>query len=286
MYTKNDYLKKLQQDVELRDYSDRTLERYISNVSNFLNYMETIDEDKAIADYDEYDALEYMAYLQREREYKNSTYNTLNSVLKFFLEVTLGKNISYRRMPSKKVGYRIKVIPTKKVIEYIIANTKNLKHKCWYSLAYGSGLRVCEIAKLKMKDIDSRNMKIRVIGKGNHERITLLSRPTLDLLIEYVNSENIRGAETYIFAGQNREHISEATIALSLRKLLRKLKIKEKITMHAFRRSFATHLLMSGVELEAVKELMGHKSILTTSEYLKYVHKDTQIKSPLDRKNS
>ena len=223
MYTKNDYLNKLQHDLELRDYAELTMERYHNIINNFIDYMDVVDEDKEIADYDEYDALEYLAYLQKERNYKNSTYNSVNAVLKFFLEVTLEKNISYRRMPSKKIGYREKVVPDRLVIEYIIDHTTNLKHKCWYSLAYGSGLRVCEIAKIKMKDIDSRNMKIRVIGKGNRERITILSESTLKLLIEYVNQENIRGAETYIFAGQSKEHISAPTISLSLKKLVNKL---------------------------------------------------------------
>ena len=270
---------KLENDLKVRRYSLGTIHRYSYVVEKFLNYIGT---KKEIDDLNEKDAINYLEMLTDERHYKASSYNNINAILKFFLETTLEKNIGYKRMPNAKVEVRIKMVPDKETILKIINGTKNLKHKCWYCLAYGSGLRTCEIAKLKMKNIDSKNMKITVIGKGNKERITVLPKMTLDYLKEYVIKNKISGRETYLFKGQESECASEVTISKSFYNVVKRLGLDTRITIHSFRRSFATHMLRSGVDIETVKELMGHNSISTTSSYAQVVYKEKQIKNPLD----
>ena len=270
---------KLENDLKVRRYSLGTIHRYSYVVERFLDYIGT---KKEIDDLNEKDAINYLEMLTDERHYKASSYNNINAILKFFLETTLEKNIGYKRMPNAKVEVRIKMVPDKDTIIKIINGTKNLKHKCWYCLAYGSGLRTCEIAKLKMKNIDSKNMKITVIGKGNKERITVLPKMTLDYLKEYVIKNKISGRETYLFKGQESECASEVTISKSFYNVVKRLGLDTRITIHSFRRSFATHMLRSGVDIETVKELMGHNSISTTSSYAQVVYKEKQIKNPLD----
>lgn len=270
---------KLENDLKVRRYSLGTINRYSYVVERFLDYIGT---KKEIDDLNEKDAINYLEMLTDERHYKASSYNNINAILKFFLETTLEKNIGYKRMPNAKVEVRIKMVPDKETILKIINGTKNLKHKCWYCLAYGSGLRTCEIAKLKMKNIDSKNMKITVIGKGNKERITVLPKMTLDYLKEYVIKNKISGRETYLFKGQESECASEVTISKSFYNVVKRLGLDTRITIHSFRRSFATHMLRSGVDIETVKELMGHNSISTTSSYAQVVYKEKQIKNPLD----
>ncbi len=278
MMSKNNALIKLENDLKIRRYSSRTVHRYLYVVDRFLDYM----KNKNVEDLTEYDAVEYLAYLTDERNYKASSYNNINAILKFFLETTLEKNIGYKRMPNAKVESRIKVTPSKTEILKILDGTKNLKHKCWYSLAYGSGLRGHEIAKLKVSDIDSKNMKIRVIGKGNKERLTILSKMSLDLLLKYCHENNITKYDTCLFKGQAKAHICEATISRSFSDVVKKLGLNKRITLHSLRRSFATHLLRIGVDLETVKELMGHNSITTTSSYVSVVYASKEIKNPLD----
>ena len=270
---------KLENDLKVRRYSLGTINRYSYVVERFLDYIGT---KKEIDDLNEKDAINYLEMLTDERHYKASSYNNINAILKFFLETTLEKNIGYKRMPNAKVEVRIKMVPDKETILKIINGTKNLKHKCWYCLAYGSGLRTCEIAKLKMKNIDSKNMKITVIGKGDKERITVLPKMTLDYLKEYVIKNKISGRETYLFKGQESECASEVTISKSFYNVVKRLGLDTRITIHSFRRSFATHMLRSGVDIETVKELMGHNSISTTSSYAQVVYKEKQIKNPLD----
>ena len=276
---KKEALVKLEKDLKIRRYSETTIHRYKYVLNRFLAFI----KDKEIDNLNEYDAIEYLNYLTTERHYKSSTYNNINSILKFFLEVTLEKDIGYKRMPNAKLEVRLKVTPEKDEIMYIINNTKNIKHKCYYALAYGSGLRTCEIAKLKVKDIDVKNMKIKVIGKGNKERITILPEETLRYLREYCKEENITKKDKYLFKGQkDHDYVSESTISRSFRENVDKLKLDKKITIHSLRRSFATHLLRMGVDIQIVKELMGHNSITTTSSYAKVVYESKKIKNPLD----
>lgn len=276
--TKEEILKKLKNDLMIRRYSLGTVNRYLYVINRFLDYM----KDKPIESLNEYDALDYLSFLTKERNYKSSSYNNINAIIKFFLETTLEKNIGYRKLPNAKLEVRIKVTPSKQLILKILENTTNLKHKCWYSLAYGSGLRTCEIAKLKVKDIDSKNMKIKVIGKGNKERLTLLSEYSLKLLLQYCKKYNITKNDSYLFKGEAKEHIHEGSISRSFSDLVKRLNINMIVTIHSLRRSFATHLLRMGVDIETVKELMGHNSITTTSSYAQVVYLEKKIKNPLD----
>lgn len=276
--TKDESLLKLKKDLMIRRYSLGTVHRYLYVVDRFLNYK----NDKSVEELNEYDVIEYLSFLTSERNYKPSSYNNINAILKFFLETTLEKNIGYKRLPNAKLEVRLKITPSRELILKILKATKNLKHKCWYSLAYGSGLRTCEIAKLKVKDIDSKNMKIRVIGKGNKERLTVLSKYSLDLLLQYCRKYNITKNDIYLFKGEKKEHIHESSISRSFRDLVKRLNIDSRVTIHSLRRSFATHLLRMGVDIETVKELMGHNSITTTSSYAQVVYVEKEIKNPLD----
>lgn len=274
---KKEALLKLENDLKIRRYSLGTVHRYIYVVEKFLDKI-----DKQIDLLDEYDAIKYLNYLTIEKHYKPSSYNNINAILKFFLETTLEKNVGYKRMPNAKLEVRVKVTPSKEEIIKVLRYTNNLKHRLWYSLAYGSGLRTCEIAKLKLNNFDEKNMKINIIGKGNKERITLLSNLSLKLLNRYIKENNIQTENEYLFKGQGVEHISESSISRSFRDIVRKTKLNKKITIHSLRRSFATHLLRMGTDIQVVKELMGHNSISTTSSYAQVVYIERKIKNPLD----
>ena len=129
---------------------------------------------------------------------------------------------------------------------------------------------------------DSRNMKIKVIGKGNKERITVLPQMTLNLLRQYCKEYEVTKYNEYLFGKKWMEHISESSISRSFKDKVRKLGLDDRISIHSLRRSFATHMLRMGVSIEEVKELMGHNSITTTSSYMKVVYNEKQIKNPLD----
>ncbi len=271
-------LKKLENDLRIRRYSDTTIKRYLYITNLFLDFIKGNDIEKLT----EKDVILYLDYLTKVRNYKASSYNNVNAILKFFLEVTLNKDIGYRRLPNVKVEIKEKVIPTKEEVLKIINNANDIKQKCWYALAYGSGLRCSEIARLKVQDIDSKNMKIKVSGKGKKERLTVLPIITLKLLRKYCKEYDITKYNKYLFEGKRCEHIHEVTISKLFKAQVIKLGLDKNISIHSLRRSFATHLLRMGVALEEVKELMGHNSITTTSSYMKVVYIEKEIKNPLD----
>jgi site-specific recombinase XerD len=148
---------------------------------------------------------------------------------------------------------------------------------------YGSGLRVSEVAKLKVSDIDSRNMQIHIHkSKNKSDRYAILSKKNLDILRKYWLE--CGKPKDWMFPGINEgEHISVKTIKNLVIRLKNKLNITKNISAHTFRHCFATHLLEADVQLTHIQHLMGHRSIKSTIRYLHMTSKAMMnIKSPLD----
>ncbi len=164
----------------------------------------------------------------------------------------------------------------------IFNQVTNLKHKAIYFTIYGGGLRVSEVVKLRVKDIDSSNMKIIVYqSKGKKDRHTLLSKTNLHILRDYYKKYK---PKYWLFPGQNPDKpLTTRTPQKEFRKARINAGILKEATAHTLRHGFATHLLDAGVDLVYIQQLMGHASIKTTSMYLHL--RDTRvlkIKSPLD----
>ena len=208
--------------------------------------------------------------------------NQAYSALRFFFETTLDRHWDIKHIPRAKKQKKLPVIISKEEIQAILNEVNNLKHKTIFYTIYGGGLRVSEVVKLRLKDIDSSNMKIIVSqGKGNKDRHTLLSNTNLNILREYYK---VYKPKYWLFPGQNPEnHLSRRTPQKEFRKARIKAGISKKASLHTLRHCFATHLLDAGVDLIYIQQLMGHASIKTTSMYLHL--RDTRvlkIKSPLD----
>ena len=147
------------------------------------------------------------------------------------------------------------------------------------SLAYGSGLRVSELVRLKIEDIDFANHLIHIKqGKGGRERLTILPKYLIGSLgkIEIKNS--------YLFSNSRGGHLTTRSIQKVFKEAARKVGLNENISFHSLRHSFATHLLEHGTDIRYVQKLLGHKSIKTTERYT-HVRKTAlmEISSPLDK---
>lgn len=166
-------------------------------------------------------------------------------------------------------------------ITAILNATENLKHKAILMTIYSAGLRVSEPVNLKIKDIDSGRMQIKVTqAKGKKDRYTLLGNKTLEVLRKYVAEYK---PKDWLFEGLNGEEYSRRTITEILRKSVEKAGIKKHITVHTLRHSFATHLLETGTDLRYIQSLLGHANSKTTEIYTHITTKGfDQIKSPLD----
>jgi site-specific recombinase XerD len=150
---------------------------------------------------------------------------------------------------------------------------------------YSSGLRVSEVVRLRIKDIDSRRMTIGVKqAKGRKDRITILSNTGLDVLRSYVKKYR---PEEWLFPGQDEsKHLAERTVQRIFENACKTAKINKDVSVHSLRHSFATHLLEGGTDLRYIQELLGHSSSKTTEIYTHVSTKSIgKIQSPLDRLN-
>ncbi|MEX2594142.1 MAG: tyrosine-type recombinase/integrase [Anditalea sp.] len=167
-------------------------------------------------------------------------------------------------------------------VSRLTSRIRNRKHYCLIALTYAAGLRLNEVIGLKFGDIDSDRMQLKVRGgKGNKDRYTLLPKGLLEKLREYYKYYR---PKVYLFEGQAEGRAYSYRSAQSVfKKVLQESGIKKQASFHTLRHSFATHLLEQGTNIRAIQELLGHRSLKTTSVYLHVSNfNPSQIKSPLD----
>jgi len=181
----------------------------------------------------------------------------------------------------KRKEYKLPEVLPKEDVLSLIENTNNLKHRCIISLLYSAGLRRGELLNLKLHDIDSKRMVIRVQNaKGNKDRYTLLSKSALEDLRKYYK---LWKPVNYLFEGVKKDKYSANSVGRIVANAAKKARIKKHVSPHILRHSFATHLLEAGTDLRYIQKILGHNSSKTTEIYT-HVATNTfsSIKNPLD----
>ena len=267
-----EYLLKL----ELKRYANNTVRIYVTFFELFINHY----RDKELSTINESDI---RAYLQKliSKNVSNSYLNQAINAIKFYYEVVLGMPNRFYEIERPRKESKLPKVISKEEILLMISQTHNLKHKCIIELLYGSGLRRGELRNLKLEDIDSKRMLVRVNGgKGNKDRLTLLSQRSLVNLRLYFKEWS---PKVYLFEGQKGGQYSAESIGSIVRQSGKKAYIRQAVTPHILRHSFATHLLEAGVDLRQIQVLLGHGSSKTTEIYT-HVATSTfsSIKNPLD----
>lgn len=229
--------------------------------------------NRPINEMNEEDIQQYILYLKREKGLSAGTINNYISAIRFFYTFILDKEWDSRKVPRMKRIQKFPVIPSNEDVITLINSTNNLKHKAILVLIYGSGLRVSEVAKLKIRDICSKTMRIRVDhAKHNTNRYTILSEKALELLRQYFRNEFSNTKFTpndWLFPGQNKEtHINVKTIKNTFIKLRDKLEFDSNISAHTLRHCFSTHSLEDGIDPVFIQQLLGYKNLQTTLAYL------------------
>jgi len=276
---------------ELIDSPESTRESYWRRMRIFLTFMDKRCH-KPIEDITLEDIQHYILYLKKERRLSAGTINNYISAIKFFYTYVLEKEWNTRKIPRMKRKPTFPVIPPKEDVIALIHATNNLKHKAMLALIYGSGLRVSEVVELKIRDVCSKSMRIRVDdAKHGTNRYTILSDLSLEVLRDYFKryfSQMNYSRNDWLFPGKNKDrHLSTKTVKNTLLKLREKLELDSRISSHTLRHCFSTHLLEDGVELSYIQQLLGHKNIHTTSQYVHMTSKSLMgIKSPLDSDES
>lgn len=271
---------KLKTDMELRGYSPLTIKRYIEHVEGLSKYFNQSPDLLG-----ENEIREYLHYCIMEKHLEEGSVNYIYSSIKFFFTKTLGRTWNSDNLTRLKEGKKLPVVLSQSEVKAILDSVDNLKHKAILTTIYAAGLRVSEAAKLKVLDVDSKNMQIIIRqGKGKKDRYSLLSPTNLVLLREYWKRYK---PKDYLFQGKNIDnHISVRTIQKIFKEALNKANIKKNATVHTLRHSFATHLLEAGTDICYIQRLLGHTSIKTTTIYLHLRRMDLlNIKSPLENLN-
>jgi len=262
---------------ELR-YSEKTLKVYRQLFEEFINYFNEIEPE----DIDESRITEFLRYLVIERKVSISYQNQAINAIKFYYEKVLRgeRKIYLVDRPKKEKALPI-VLNEKEVINLLNA-IDNTKHKCILLLAYSAGLRLSELINIRVNDIDSTRMQIRIVqGKGKKDRNTLLSPRFLIVLRKYYKEYS---PKNWLFEGVDGGQYSGRSIQKIVQNAAKKAGIKKKVSVHTLRHSFATHLLENGTDLRYIQSLLGHESSKTTEVYTHVTTKGfDQIKSPLDK---
>jgi len=269
-----EYIAKLK---ELR-YSKNTLDTYKHMFEEFINYY----RDTEIDDITDAMIVEFLRYLVNERNISGSYQNQSINAIKFYYErVRGGQRKIYTIDRPRKEKFLPEVLSEEEVVKILNA-TENLKHKAILMTIYSAGLRVGELTNLRIKDIDSNRMQIRVEqAKGKKDRYTLLGEKTLEILRQYVS---IYKPKVWLFEGLHDESYSASSIQANLKVAVEKAGLKKRITVHTLRHSFATHLLEAGTDIRYIQSLLGHQNSKTTEIYTHITTKGfDQIKSPLDK---
>lgn len=265
----------LRQFLVRKGYSHKTINNYLMHLNSFLNFSYNNVDITSIN--------KYLLYLLEEKSLSHSYTNQAVNAIKNYLKVS--KVCSYKEVMKIERPKKEKKLPkvlSKKEVKKIFDVLNNEKHITELMLAYSCGLRVSEVAKMRIKDIDSERMLILVKqGKGRKDRVTTLSDKMLNQLKIYY--KNYRPKE-WLFEGQKKgKHISARSLQNVFNAAVKKAKIKKDVTFHSLRHSFATHLLESGVDLRYIQELLGHSSSKTTEIYTHVSKKSIQgIPNPLD----
>lgn len=272
-----DYFSKMKKDFELKGYSPITFKNYVLNIKKFSRFYNKSPEllgDSEIR--------EYLHYCITERKLSEGTVNAIYSALRFFYETTLERDWKVKKFFRVKAPKKLPTVLSKEEIKSIFDSINNLKHKTILMTIYAAGLRISEAAKLRVEDIDSKNMQIIIReGKGRKDRYSMLSEANLKILREYWKKYK---PKRFLFEGKIPEtHISTRSVQKIFSLAKDKCGIKKKASVHTLRHSFATHLLEAGTDICYIQRLLGHRNISTTTVYLHIQRTDLlNIKSPLD----
>lgn len=268
---------RMQMDMELKNLSPRTIKTYLCWMKQF-----TIHYGKSPDQLGDEEIRGYLYYLLKNKQASQASINQAYSALKFFYEKTLQREWNGTKIPRSKIPKKLPVVLSQDEVQRIFSVTRNLKHLAALMVIYSDGLRVGELVKLKLSDIDRERMSIRIChGKGAKDRYTVLGERTLEVIQEYWHAYR---PQDWLFPGKKKgNYLSVSSVQRAFSGSLNRAGILKKASVHTLRHSFATHLLENGTDLYFIQRLLGHTSSKTTSVYIHIARRNiARIKSPID----
>lgn len=262
-----DLLKRMIEDLRLRNHAENTAKAYIWHVAKFAKHFKKSPD---LLGYEEVRA--YLVHLREVEQVLISHFKQAVAALRFFYKYTLGKEWLKDKIRYPRVIKKLPRAVTKEEVAVFLAAVEHEKCRMVLRLIYASGLRLMEALTLKVSDINSTEKYIMVrAAKGMKERKALLSDTVLKELRQYWLRYR---PKEYLFPGESKGHLGESMLQNACHRASDKIGKRPPITPHVLRHSFATHMLENGTDIRIVQELLGHSSLSTT---LIYTHVSTKL---------
>lgn len=273
-------------DMRMRKFGEKTQLDYVRAVRNFTKYLKRSPDTARVED-----LRNYQLHLV-DHGISPASLNSAISGLKFFFNVTLDRGDLVAKLQPVHMPRKLPVILSREEVGRLIAAAGNLKHQTALALAYGTGLRVNEVVTLKVGDIDSQRMTLRVEqGKGQKDRYAMLSPVLLERLRVWWRVARAQGKMLdggWLFPGLNPiRPLSARQLNRAIHTAADEAGIEKHISMHSLRHAFATHLLEQKVDIRLIQVLLGHKKLETTALYAQVATEILrEIVSPLEMLNT
>ncbi len=265
------------EDMTVRNFVEKTQKDYIRHVKDLTVFLGR-SPDTATAE----DLRRYQLHLTNSRV-RPPTINSMVSALRFFFSVTLDRADATKPLTFVVEPRNIPVVLSPEEVARFLEAAPGPKYKAALSAAYGAGLRVSEVVALKVSDIDSKRMLLRIEqGKGRKDRVAMLSPQLLELLRDWWR---IARPQVWLFPGQNPvKHLTTRQLNRAVHAAAHVAEITKRVTPHTLRHSFATHLLEQNIDIRVIQVLLGHAKLDTTALYTRVATATIRaIMSPLDR---
>ena len=224
-----------------------------------------------------------------EQGVSSTTINATLTGLTFFFGITLERPSALKRMSRVRKPQKLPQVLSVEEVERLLAGASNPKHRAALAVAYGAGLRASEVVHLKIADIDSKRMIVRVVqGKGRRDRYAMLSPSLLKILRDWWRHGHAQGKmlqSGWLFPGRNPVNpLSTRQLNTACHRAADVASLEKRISMHTLRHSFATHLLENKVDIRVIQVLLGHRKLETTARYSHVATRTlSEVTSPLEQ---
>lgn len=255
--------RRMLEDMAVRNFAENTQSAYLQQIITYAKYFHRPPEELGPEE-----VRAYQVYLTQTRMLSPGSVSVATGALRFLYKVTLKRPWAWEEIPMPKRPFKLPVVLSPEEVMHFLDSIYNIKHRAILTVAYAAGLRISEAIHLKVTDIDSQRMMLRVDqGKGNKDRYVMLSPRLLEELRTYWKAAK---PKLWLFPGELAgQPITRSALSQACQKARRASGIKKPISPHSLRHAFATHLLELGTDLRTIQLLLGHRSLATTSRYLK-----------------
>ncbi|MCX2483589.1 site-specific tyrosine recombinase XerD [Pedobacter sp. MR2016-24] len=278
---KYSYLKEFTTHLKLeRGLSENSVAAYVNDVNKLVQYYEQFEKQTSITEIDHAGLQHFVSWLNDLGMLANTQARVISGIKAFFNYLILENLIKEdpsAMLESPKHNRKLPDVLSYGEINDLIAaidasKPEGMRNKAMLEVLYGCGLRVSELITLKISDLNIQSEYIKVIGKGNKERIIPIGQTALKLITIYLTEVRVhlkikKGNEDFVFLNRLGTLLSRISVFTMIKALADQAGLNKTISPHTFRHSFATHLIEGGADLRAVQEMLGHSSITTTEIY-------------------